>query len=265
MPFDIGKAKRKATNLAKKYIVGTALETPVKTLYDTIHSRRPDKIQTEILEVINQSIGATSNCVDIGCHKGFFLRHILRLSPKGYHFAFEPIPRLYRNLERHFSSDRVRVLPYALSSSAGSAKFHFNRDNPAFSGLRRRLYPSENDRISILEVDVRTLDGIIPSGIPIDLIKIDVEGAELLVLRGASETIERSHPVIIFEFGTGSSEYYGTTPDDIYAFLAKYGYGLFTLSGFLSRSEKLSSDDFKKMYVENVYYDFVALPNLRSL
>ena len=265
MLFDMEKAKREATKLAKKLIVGTALENPVKALYDTLSGHQPDKISTEILEVIKQSIGPASNCVDIGCHKGLFLRHIARLSPKGFHFAFEPIPRLYRNLEREFSSEHIRIFPYALSSSAGVAKFHFNQDNPAFSGLRRRLYPSDDDRVTILEVEMRTLDSVIPSGVSIDLIKLDVEGAEWDVLRGSSQTIERAHPTIVFEFGTGSSEYYGTTPDDIYAFLTHHGYRLFTLSGFLSRDQRLSRDDFKTMYFENTYYDFVALSNLRSL
>jgi len=265
MLVEIKKAKREATKLAKKLIVGTPLENPIKALYDTLNGHQPDKISTDILAVIKQSIGPASNCVDIGCHKGLFLRHIARLSPKGFHFAFEPIPRLYRNLEREFASARVRIFPYALSSSAGVAKFHFNQDNPAFSGLRRRLYPSNDDRVTILEVEMRTLDSVIPDDISIDLIKLDVEGAEWHVLRGSSQTIERARPTIVFEFGTGSSEYYGTTPDDIYEFLTHYGYRLFTLSGFLSRDRRLSRNEFKTMYFENTYYDFVALSDLRAL
>jgi FkbM family methyltransferase len=261
MPFAIEKARRKATSLAKKYIVGTVLEDPVKSLYEAIRSHEPDKIEAEILEIFDQTIKPGSNCVDVGCHKGFFLRHMLRLSPMGDHFAFEPIPRLYRKLEREFSAERVRIFPYALSSSAGLSSFHFNRDNPAFSGFLRRKYLSAEDRVDIVEVEVRTLDSIIPDDISIDLMKIDVEGAELQVLAGASRTLERSHPVIVFEFGTGSAEYYGTTPNDMYSLLTSYGYDLFTLSGFLSRGARLTRRDFENVYFENIHFDFVAFPD----
>ena len=58
-----------------------------------------------------------------------------------------------------------------------------------------------------------------PKDFPIHFMKIDVEGAELQVLRGAIQTILKYKPVIVFEHGLGAADHYGTKPEDIYDFL----------------------------------------------
>jgi len=71
------------------------------------------------------------------------------------------------------------------------------------------------------------------------LIKIDVEGAELSVLRGALQTMAAHSPVILFEH-CGHGAAYGVTPADIRSFLSEMGYGIFLLDGQLTPWE---SDD----------------------
>jgi hypothetical protein len=93
----------------------------------------------------------------------------------------------------------------------------------------------------------------------VDLIKIDVEGGELGVLKGATKIIEKFHPVIIFEHGLGASDYYNTSCEDIFNFFEISKYSLFTLKGFIEESSPLSKDKFNDLYNKNKEYYFLAM------
>src|SRR5437867_2636421 len=97
-----------------------------------------DLVKNEIydrqaLEVVQRVLAEDSNCVDVGCHKGEFLRQFLKYAPGGLHWAFEPIPTLAQRLRNEFPS--ARVFEVALSDKAGRAIFYIVPDAPALSGL----------------------------------------------------------------------------------------------------------------------------------
>jgi FkbM family methyltransferase len=75
--------------------------------------------------------------------------------------------------------------------------------SPALRGLRPRSYGETPVNVEEITVDMVRLDDVLPPGYDLRLIKIDVEGAELEVLRGAIGIVERCRPYIIFEHGNG--------------------------------------------------------------
>lgn len=170
---------------------------------------------------------ADSNCVDVGAHAGAFLRHIVRLAPAGRHVAFEPLPPFQERLRRDFP--QVDLHPCALSDAPGEAEFVYVPSAPGFSGLRERDYPGNPTR-ERLRVELARLDDLLERERPVDLIKIDVEGAELQVLRGAQETLARHRPMILLEHGEAASAY-GTAPGDVHDVLAGAGLRVFDLDG----------------------------------
>ena len=161
---------------------------------DEAKSRLYDR---QTIEIAARTLSIGGNTVDAGAHCGDILKHLLRLSPRGEHWAFEPIPNLARQLCRRFP--RARVEEVALSDFSGTAVFRFLPDAAAYSSLLSRTDVEAGRPVRLLHVQVRRLDDLIPEDLPIAFIKIDVEGAEAALLRGAAGVLKRCKPVVIFE------------------------------------------------------------------
>ena len=90
------------------------------------------------------------------------------------------------------------------------------------------------------------------------LVKIDVEGAELQVLRGAVETIRRCKPTIVFEHGIGGADCYGTEPEDVYDLLDGEEMAVSTLDGWLAGAVPLSRAAFADEFRSGRNFYFLA-------
>lgn len=202
-------------------------------------------------------IQPSSNCIDIGCHKGEMLDLMLNYAPNGKHFAFEPIPEMYEQLKIRFNGN-CEIYPLALSDKKGETTFNFVKNAPAYSGIRKRKYAVKNPDIEELKVKVDMLDNILPDNLKIDFIKIDVEGGEFNVLKGAKKVLEKSKPVVVFEFGLGASEFYGTEPGELFDFLENCGLGISLLKTWLNDGAPLSRNEFIETYKQNKEYYFIA-------
>jgi FkbM family methyltransferase len=210
-------------------------------------------------KIIQQHCTAGSNCIDVGAHRGAIMDMFLKVSPQGRHHAFEPIPGLYGFLKRKYSGYKnCSIHNIALSNRRQVVPFNHVVSNPAYSGLKKRKYDRKQEQDEIIEVQSDTLDNILPSGLPIHFIKIDVEGGEMHVLEGAVRTLSQSHPVIVFEFGIGGSDVYGTTPEKIYSFFDTRKYKVFLLEKFLNGREALNVEGLSDQFYNKRNYYFVA-------
>ena len=82
-----------------------------------------------------------------------------------------------------------------------------------------RRYDRPNEEVIEISVRVLKLDEVLPEDLPVRLIKIDVEGAELQVMRGAQAVLRRWHPYVVFEHGLGAADHYGTRPEAVFDLL----------------------------------------------
>jgi hypothetical protein len=126
--------------------------------------------------------------IDIGAHVGFFALRAARKARKGFILAIEPHPFNYQLLTKNIKANNIsniRALRLALWSSDGVMKLYL-------AGSSSHSLKSFQKNIkNYIEVQTKTLDTVIKEfGIQrVNLIKIDVEGAELEVLRGAQRTL----------------------------------------------------------------------------
>ena len=200
----------------------------VRRAFEPEHVTRDRADMAHLRALLALVLRPDHNCVDVGAHAGAVLADVVRLAPHGHHAAFEPLPVLAAGLARDFPT--VEVHPLALSDRAGEREFVHVLDDPGWSGFVERPVPG-SPSTERLVVATAALDDVLPADRHVHLIKLDVEGAELEVLRGARATIARCSPVVVFEHGLGSADFYGTEPASVFAFFAEIGLRVFTLAG----------------------------------
>jgi FkbM family methyltransferase len=223
---------------------------------------RNQKYDAYTRKIIKKSLKQDSNCIDIGCHKGEILDLMIKGSVQGRKIGFEPIPDLYNFLAEKYARDpNVTIYPTALYDQTGKTTFQHVLNAPAYSGIKRRKYDGKEVEIEQITVETGLLDDIIPGDLRIDLMKIDVEGAELRVMKGGVSTISRCKPVIIFEFGLGAADFYNSRPDELFALLTiDCGMKISTLKSYLDLAPSLSEVQFCRMFNEGSEYYFVGHP-----
>jgi FkbM family methyltransferase len=216
----------------------------------------------ETKAVIRRLCRPDSNCVDVGTHRGEILDIMRAAAPKGTHFGFEPLPQFFKRLEAKYRhAARIHVFPYALSTEAGTASFNHVKTNPAYSGLQKRSYDRAGELDETITVETRRLDEVLqPFDLPVQLMKIDVEGGELGVLRGAEALLRRDHPVIIFEFGIGGSDHYGTTPKVLLDFLEPLGYRVSLMKRYLEGKPHFTLKELEGQFYGKKNFYFIAYP-----
>lgn len=147
-----------------------------------------------------------STVIDIGAYIGLFSLVAARANPAAKVVAFEPFPsnreRLQRNLELSGLAGNVEVRPAAVGAESGEATFHHIEGPglPSSAGLSSKVLEGYGE-ISELKVAVETIDGLLEAGEleSVDLLKLDTEGTEPEVIRGALGAIGRFKPPIICE------------------------------------------------------------------
>lgn len=251
--------------MVKRAIAGSVLETFVHGARARISGGAAWKgfvYDQETFRVMDRCIDKQANCVDVGAHQGDILIEILRRAPDGRHLAVEPIPHFARLLEERFAGNaNVMIIDAALSDELGTTTFNLVVSNPAYSGIKRRRFDRPDEVVEEIEVRLVRLDDLVDPSTKISFVKIDVEGAEVQVLRGAKQLLKRNKPVVVFEHGLGGADVYGTGPDDVWAVLVQdSALRISTMKRWLADDSPLSREEFRQAFRNGQDYYFMAYP-----
>lgn len=196
---------------------------------------------------ILSTLGARARTVlDIGANAGLMAIRIARAGSAAVH-AFEPVPGTYEelvnNVRRNDLTDRIHCHPVALGETIGEVDFFLPDIHGSVAASARALFPDgQNTRIT---VGATTLDEFANShGLEqVDLVKCDVEGAEIFVLRGGLETVGKNRPVLMLELLKKWSSVYGYHPNDVFEMLRPMTYKAFAVqSGRLTEVPEVDED-----------------------
>jgi FkbM family methyltransferase len=172
--------------------------------------------------------------LDVGAHKGLYsLISARKVGPHGRVFAFEPSPRERKRLQQHLRLNRclnVQVFDFALGASNGDTDLFVVEGTE--SGCNSLRPPDVTQPVRAIRTSVRTLDDFVRDQgiVAIDFVKLDVEGAELSVLKGAAKLLESGQrPAILCEVQDQRTAPWGYAASSIIEHLCLRGYSWFEL------------------------------------
>ncbi len=165
------------------------------------------KDEALVLKTLAENLRAGMVFYDLGANMGYYSLFAARqLDSSGHVFSFEPdveiAEQLWRNVVKNGFS-RITVSGAAVWSQSGTAKFIPADASSPGPGTGHLAAPDDPRRG--FEVPRVTLDEFAETSPPPDIIKCDVEGAEVEVFRGAHKTLSAHHPFILCEIHSGEN------------------------------------------------------------
>jgi FkbM family methyltransferase len=175
--------------------------------------------------------------VDVGANIGEITLLAAKKLTEGRVLAFEPRPEVFQELSLNVALNRfacVELFNFGLFDVDGQLPLYAKDDQP-FGTTNRGItsvFSTGHDR-QLTAARLRRFDEIAAESklTRLDVMKIDVEGAEWMVLRGAEASIKRFRPIIILEVSTSTFRRAGYAPGDLYNYLDSLAYEIRNLEG----------------------------------
>jgi FkbM family methyltransferase len=202
------------------------------------------------LRLVPELAAPGETAVDVGANYGLWAWHLARaVSPDGRVVAFEPIPETARSLRRVLrllgTTGAVEVHVAGCGETHATATFRIPTAGPAgppVAGLAHIAGIESTEGSLTAESPTVPLDAAVSDG-NVSVIKVDVEGAELFVLRGATRILREQQPTVICEIGRGLlAGRYGIEAGELVELMRRHGYEITRLEGDRLRAADVSED-----------------------
>ena len=188
--------------------------------------------QPEIWDSLSPALAEGGVFLDVGAHIGYFsMKAAPKVGKTGRVVAFEPNPETLELLRGNVTANHasnVTVMPVACTDKERTLTLYASPiENTGASSLSRdNAAISANAGARAYTTRGRPIDDVVNelNLARVDAIKIDVEGAELSVLRGAFQTLKRFHPKLVLEVIPSQLAAFQSTPEDLTKLLKEAGY-----------------------------------------
>ncbi len=199
-----------------------------RRIFEASYHLYKDRLEAGPVELLRQWVRPGTVVLDIGANVGFFtLRFASWVSDGGRVIALEPEAVNYEALVRAVAkaglSGVVEAIQAAVSDATGEARLEVNPGHPGDHKLG-------TDGVAVATTTVDDL--LAARGWPeVSLIKVDVQGAEALVLAGARQALERSRPVLFLEVDDAGLRRYGSGASELLTSVVARGYTIHSRVG----------------------------------
>ncbi|WP_138506400.1 FkbM family methyltransferase [Nostoc sp. PA-18-2419] len=202
-----------------------------------------------VQEMLKKYLCIGNTFIDIGANFGLHTLYAAKLlGTQGNIFAFEPVPSNLKLLQKNIAltgvKQQVKIVPKAVSNSFEPfLQFYLPVNEVAVTAS---LAPKVGNFKHMQVANIRLDDYWHDIDLPIQLIKIDVEGAELEVLRGAEKLLKEWKPNLLIEVHGFALPNFGTSVEEFRDFLTSLGYKEKLLSG----EHFLNEEYFQAIYLQ---------------
>jgi FkbM family methyltransferase len=204
-------------------------------------------------------IGKSNTIFDVGANIGETTLNFAKIiGETGTVHSFEPDPINHTFIERNINLNNFKnilLFPLGFGDVEGTFKIHtFNERN---KGMNRIIIDTDNTK-SYREIKITTIDSYVKDKNiqKIDLIKIDVEGFEFNVLRGATKTLTEFNPILFIELDNENLRDQKSNSKELITFLENKGYNIF----HSETNQKITSN----MDFSLCHYDIIAKSNSKK-
>ncbi len=194
---------------------------------------------TDLLTLLQKTLPSNGVFIDIGANHGELTIAAALLMPCGRVISIEPLEKNILRLKSNIALNRltnVEIMPVGVSDTPGIFPY-FDHAGAFSDGTHNEglssLYPSDSRRSIGGSIQIKRLDDLIaPLKLErIDLIKLDIEGAEWPALRGALTTLTHYRPTLIVEVGKSTCQAAGYRAEAFVEWLQSLGYVLSRING----------------------------------
>ena len=167
-------------------------------------------------------------CLDVGANFGWYSTLMaLRAGPEGHVHSFEPVPKTFAQLARNIDllSDAAKVTINNLALGDRDAVLKINLFEDLTSG-HASLADNKEHTSTTVDCEMTTLDKYleIHDIDRVGFVKVDIEGAEMMFLRGAGRLFSRGElPIILMEMASAQTERFGYLPNELIKFMSGRG------------------------------------------
>jgi FkbM family methyltransferase len=183
------------------------------------------------IHAVAEHLPMSGTFIDVGAHIGYYsLQAASMAGPNGHVISIEPNPQTLPKLRGNIGASNaqtVSVWPVACADKESTLQFYAAPEsNTGESSFSKENASQEGAAPVAYSVRARRLDAIVKEAKlqRVDVIKIDVEGAEFEVLQGASQTLDHFRPVLIIELVQDQLKSMGSSIDQVTQFLVSHGY-----------------------------------------
>jgi len=164
---------------------------------------REKQYEPHVTKALHRLLSPGSTFIDVGANIGFFsLLAASRVGSGGRVIAFEPNPSNCELIHRSITANGFEKIITLHSAAVAEKKGQLYFTAPGIDSNGRVINPAEaaGGAITLSSVEAVALDDVLADTNRVDVIKIDVEGAEARVWQGMRQTIQRHRPILAFEF-----------------------------------------------------------------
>ncbi len=234
------KTEIKNIEISKNEVIFTMYENEIKmilpkkdirsTPLEILNFRQYESKETNMIKLL---LKKKSIFIDVGANFGWYSLLLSKQFPRSKIYSFEPIKNTYKYFKKNIEKNKCKNIitnNIGLSNENKKITFFYSERH---SGMTSSRNLENLPDIKKYYINVKTLDAYCYSNkLNPDFIKCDVEGAELLVFKGAKNTLLNNKPIVFSEILRKWSKKFNYDPNDIFKFFYDLGYRSYTAGNF---------------------------------